>query len=215
MKKTVMSIVFILMGILVFSLPAMASEKGENIARPCISISPNGGSIAPNSTIIIVSSYKYGVDNLKYRWDDNCVTTVLSRTALIYAPSAAGSHTLWVRAECNTSGHKTWAWKRIHINIVDTLPPTISVSPNTGALLLGDDILIAPFDSSSRTCKIYYAWDKRKYDVETITVHEDILSIMIDDSLTEGTHKLHVKAVDESGNSTGWRTYTYRIIHKF
>lgn len=216
MKKLILGIAFVIMATLICALPAMASEN----VRPDIAISPNGGTVSAGSRLTIATSYLYGVDEIFYSIGGEKHRVKNQNTIKIDLPNKVGGYILYVQATCKAKGHYSWSWKEVYINIVDTLPPTQCVSPYTGELFLGDEILISAFDRSSRKCTIRYYWDTvsypgKPYNEETIVIHEDVLPVMIDETLSQGIHILFVQTLDESGNTVDWKAYMYKIVHKY
>jgi len=203
---------FLLVGVFAFSGYVSANPN----PRPDINISLEGGKVPSGAPIFIYNTYKDGVDKTIYTINNGKKIESEGGIVTLYAPKEVGTHfSLFVRAECNTIGHKTWAWKIFHYEVVaDNKPPIISVSPfPTSTMFLGDQIILVGFDYSGIK-KIQYYWDN---DAATIVNEDSIAFITVPEPSYEVVkiHTLYVYMEDYSGNVTNLEKFEYTVVPEY
>ena len=88
----------------------------------------------------------------------------------------------------------------------DTTAPSLTVSPDSGTVTVGDTITAKASDGDSGVNHIGYYWDSAS---STTPVYSTSASISVPSST--GSHTLHIYAKDNMNNWDGWKTYTYTI----
>ena len=174
----------------------------DSTAPTIVLISPaNGAEIKSGTTINLNVSDAHTLNETLYAWDGDTNATLSSPYDVSTSGLSEGNHTLHVYA-CDQAGN--WA-EQTYSFIIDDTAPTITLnSPPDGAEIQPGTTIDLSVGDANTLSQVLYHWDSdanatlaSPYDVSTT-------------GLSDGTHVLHVFAIDEAGNQRG-ETYTFII----
>ncbi|MHA1781228.1 MAG: Ig-like domain-containing protein [Candidatus Thorarchaeota archaeon] len=163
--------------------------------------SPSNGSEIQSGTLIDLSVTEPHIDYVRYNWDGGTNSTLTSPFDISTSGLTEGTHILTVYAqdEAGNSAQKTYSF------LIDDTAPTINLlSPTDGSEIKSGTIISLSISESNTLETTLYNWDggsnsslSSPYDVGT-------------SGLAEGTHTLHVYAIDCAGNGQH-SVYTFII----
>lgn len=176
---------------------------------PAVTFTPDGNSTwAKSSSVSVsVSDEKAGIKFYQYAWSDSIETSTLDWTTttdlLFNTPSdKSGTYYLYIKALDNASNEATTVSGGFNI---DNKPPTVEISPNGNSDNLGQseyEIGVTVQDTITVKSKLdlSYAFSQSESTLELAFLPLVDETLKLSD-FSSNTY-LHVKAIDEAGNTT-------------
>lgn len=198
-----------------------ATQTVENLSfdktGPTVTFAPKGNSTwaKSNSVFISVSDEKTGVKSYQYAWSDSIAIppsdwTTTTYTSFTTPSDKSGTYYLHIKSLDNAGNESTKVSGGFNI---DNKPPTVEISPNGNLDNIGQseyEIGITVEDAITANSKldVSYAFSQSESSSELVFLP------LVDETLKlsnfSTTTYLYVKAIDEAGNITLFKSQAFK-----
>ena len=196
------------------------SQAAESIA-PVINITPSESNVKAGDTIIVTVSDDSGLRNVSYKWATQSTSTILTDDVtgrqsvsieVGQLGTTAGTYSLKVTAK-DTYGNVNEQEYDFIIGSTstknDTTDPVITVTPGSGTLNSGDNVIVKVSDNET-LARVSYRWgSKVAYAQFSNVAGKTSINKSLSVPTTSGNYVLYIQAEDKAGNiSTMPSVYT-------
>jgi len=203
------------------SVGHIATQTKENIlidrTGPAVTFTPNGNNtwIKSNTVSISVLDEKTGVKSYQYVWSDSIETPTLDWTtttdlSFVTPSDKSGTYYLHIKALDNAGNESTKVSGGFNI---DNKPPTVEISPNGNSDNLGQseyEIGITVQDAITANSKLNLSYAFSQSEVTSELAFLPLVDETLKLSNFSATTYLYVKAIDEAGNITLFKSQAFK-----